>query len=263
MITKTLSKIGLTKKEIDIYLTLLSSTISLKTNLPVSTIQFTCKKLKQKKLITIVQKGRTTVYTAKPPQEIINILNKQKTEIENKKRKVQNIMHDLLLLQTNNPHTPKIQYFEGVDGIIEMLNDVLKEKKTINALFKLEKQENINPKLWDYFQNQYIPKRKKLKIKALSIFNNTLETRKYREQDSKMNRITLILPTEDFPFDACCHIYGNKVAFYSYHKNDQTGVIIDNSLIAKTQFSVFKAAWEYAKTLYVNKQYKDIELNTK
>jgi len=267
MIRQTLQSLGLNEKEIDLYLALLgagsapASVLARRTGISRSTAQYTCQQLKKRGLIGSVQKGNSFLYTAKSPQELISFLNRQKEELERKHTDVQKVMGELLSLVNDKAVIPKVRFFEGVGGMIEMLDDVLKDSKPINAMFKLEEKEDIDPVLWDYFETKYIPERKKLKNSAMSLFNDNQATREYRDNDADMNRITLLLPTEEFPFEACCHIYGNKVAFYSYQSKDLTGVIVEDELIAKTQFAVFKAAWNYARTLELNKQYKNYELN--
>jgi hypothetical protein len=70
-----------------------------------------------------------------------------------------------------------------------------------------------------------------------------------------MNRTTLSIPKNMFPFHIGIHIYSsNKVALYSMSRNDMTGIIIENENITTSLLSLFKLAWDYAKTLPENNQ---------
>jgi hypothetical protein len=43
------------------------------------------------------------------------------------------------------------------------------------------------------------------------------------------------------------HIYGDKIAFYSYLNSDLSGVIIENHNMAKSHLTLFKLAFEQAR----------------
>jgi hypothetical protein len=92
------------------------------------------------------------------------------------------------------------------------------------------------------------------------LFNTWTKTLKYRENDKKLNRISLLVDNNDFPFDSCVHIYWDKIAMYSYKRWDLVWVIIKNSFMKKSIFSIFKLAWNMAKNKDVNNDYKNIEI---
>ncbi len=258
-----LKSFGLNDKEVDIYLALLKfgsaqvSLLSHYTGISRSTVQYECKHLEKFGVIKSIRKGNVVLYVAKSPQELFSILSQRKIELERMYFRVQNIMGDLVALQGDNSVVPNVSFFEGVSGIIDILEDTLKENTTLYSVLKLEDKSEIHPELWEYFSNEYIEKRKELKNETRSIFNDNQASRDYRKLDAEMNRVTLLLPTNEFPFEACSHIYGNKVAFCSYKLKDLTGVIIENEFISKMQFSLFKGAWNYALSLDINKKYKD------
>ena len=95
---------------------------------------------------------------------------------------------------------------------------------------------------------------------AKMLYNNNALTKKYVALDQQMNRVSMLIPIKEFPFDAGCHIYGEKVAFYSYQGQEIFGVIIEDPFIRQSQFSVLKLAWNYARTLPENENYRDLTL---
>ena len=113
---------------------------------------------------------------------------------------------------------PKVKYYQGVSGIIDIFEDVLMNNVTIYGSMKID--NNIHPEVLHYIDTIYTPKRKKLKIPTYAIFNNNSKMKSYMMADLEVNRHTLLLPESDYPFPGSCYIYGNKVAFFSFTKHN-------------------------------------------
>ncbi len=264
MLEKTLSQLGLNKNEIQAYLVLLqlgtvpASTLGKRIHLPRSTAKYTCEQLTEKGIVTSSNKNNSVFYTAKDPDSLKSLIKKEKELLTNKEDNLNRIIGELKNLFTPHIALPRVQFFEGADNIKKMFEDVLKEGAAIYGCLKIS--EEIDPEIINYLREEYTPRRIRLRNPAWMIFNDTQETRKYQENDQKVNRISLLVPEKNFPFEACFHIYGGKVAFYSYAKNDLTGVIIENSNIQKSQSSLFRLAWNYARLLKANSQYKNVDI---
>ena len=261
-ISTTLTTLGLNEKEAQVYLTLLqtgstaASAIGKRTNLPRSTARFICEQLIKKGLCNAVQKKNAFLYSPEPPEKLLYFVEAKKKQVQEEEAETNRIIGELKLMM--NPHSvlPKVKFYEGVEGIIEMFQDVLNENSPLYGALRMD--ENIHPDIMNYLQKEYIPHRSILKNPAHILFNDNTITQEYQKKDKDMNRTSLLLPSEEYPFDTCIHIYGGKVAFYSYFKNDLTGVLITNKFIQKTQMSLFRSAWNFAKTFKVNERYRDI-----
>ena len=150
-IIKTLTKIGLNDKEIKIYLAALTmgqtsaSILASKTNINRSTAQYTCQWLIDKRLMSITPKGNTFLYAPEPPEKLLSLVNKEYSVLEKKMEDTHKIMWDLNSL--SNPHAtlPKVKYFTGVDGIIDMFEDILNEKKDVYWFIYLWENLNFEP----------------------------------------------------------------------------------------------------------------------
>ncbi|QQR84193.1 hypothetical protein IPJ72_03335 [Candidatus Peregrinibacteria bacterium] len=263
MIHDVLLKLGLSNNQIDVYISLLSvgtapaSSIARRLNIPRTTAKYTCQQLVNKGLIVDTNKNGGFIYTAKSPEYLHELVKKEHEQVSQKGIALDQIMGELKKLQNPQSILPKMRFYEGLDGLIEMFNDVLRDNKPINAVLCIP--DDAHPKLMEYIEKEYIPKRINLKTKARSIFNNNPRTLEYRKLDKKMNRITLLADQKEFPFEINYHVYGNKVAFYSGKESDMTGVIIENDFIAQNQFSIFKMAWYYARQQPINLQYRNEE----
>ncbi len=264
MIKETLRSLGFYDREIETYLTALSlgsttvSVISKRTKIPRGTTHYICQELVKKGLLTMVEKGNTFIFSPEPPEKLLNSIEYEEKTLHEKKDQVNRIVGELRGMM--NPHSvlPKVRFYEGVDGLKTMFEDALKHGIHLYGILAFDTE--THPDIMSYLKNIYTKKRIELGNSAHALFNDNEITREYRKNDKKVKRISMLLPKDNFPFSSNCHIYDNKIAFYSTNKNDLTGVLIENQLVRETQFSVFKAAWNYAKLLKVNTQYKDINI---
>jgi len=259
-----LESLGLNNTELKIYLALLpvgsvpASMLGKRTGISRSTAQYACHNLQKKGLLKVFKKNNTFIYSPEPPEKLVFLLEEEKKEIEEKEENVKRIVGELKAMI--NPHAvmPKVTFYEGVEGLKDMLDDVLIENFPLYGVLKIS--EETDPEITDYLMNEYTQKRMKLQNPAFMLFNDNKMTHDYRKHDKAVNRISLLLPDKEFPFDSCCNIYGNKVAFYSYESHDLTGVLIDNEHVASTQLSIFKLAWDHARTFKTNQKHKNVEI---
>lgn len=263
-LARLLHSLGLEHQEANVYLAALrlgtcpASAIAKRTNLPRSTARYTCEQLVAKQLMLTSQRKNATLFTAENPEKLKKLLEMQMEQIETRSQQLEGAMQDLKRIF--NPYTvmPKVRFYEGVDGIIELFEDVLKESQPLFGALTFTK--DMHPEIERYTNEKYIPRRKKLGNAAWMIFNDDPRSREYQKRDAEMKRVSLLVPYQEFPFNSCLHIYGNKVAFYSYNQNDMTGVMIENQTIREAQMSLFKLAWERASQMEQNKKSAKIEL---
>jgi HTH-type transcriptional regulator, sugar sensing transcriptional regulator len=263
MLKNTLKTLGLNDNEIEIYLTLITlgsapaSVIGKRANIERSHTIYLCKRLVKKGFITFIEKNKTFIFTPVPPKELLKITEKEKKQVEDKETKLHQIIGELQNMINPNAALPKIQFFEGVDGMINIYKDMLKENKDIydcNMVDRTYMHEDVI----NYWTNEYMPQREKMTNRSFSLYNRQTGKDEYTKYDKKVRRITLFLSQEDFPFRSQILIYGKKVAFCSLAATDLTGAIIENEAIWETQFSMFRLAWNYARTLPQNQAHRNV-----
>ncbi|MBD3270020.1 hypothetical protein GF376_00675 [Candidatus Peregrinibacteria bacterium] len=261
-IHQTLTQLGLNEKEIDIYLALLksgsspASMLGQRTDITRSTAQYTCQQLVKKGLVTAIENNNTFIYTPENPDKLIFLIEQEKKNLEKKEDKVERILGDLKSMLNPSAKLPKVKFLQGVDGVISAFEDALESNDVIYSAAIIS--DDMHPEIIDYVRNTYIPKRQKDQRQTYVIFNDSELTKNYQNTDKKVNRTSLLVPEEDFPFPACLYIYANKVSFLSYKKNDMIGVIIENEFIHRTMMSIFKLAWNQSLQLPINQKYSDL-----
>lgn len=264
MIKETLKKLGLSDKEITIYLALLplgkspASALAKRTGIMRSTAQYTCQQLAKKGIIRSIKKNNSFIYYPESPDNLLVLLEKEKKAIVEKEHQVERIIGDLTNMINPEASLPQVQFFSGVDGINRLFKDALNDDYPLFGAWYID--EDIHPEVSDYTNKEWLPLLKKLKLPNYSLVNDNPATLKYLMKTRDVYRKHLILPKKDFPFSACCHIYGNKVAFYSYRTHDLTGVLIENENIRQTQMALFRLAWDSARKHKMNLDRANLEL---
>lgn len=264
MLDYSLEQFGLNPTEVKVYLALLplgtvpASTLGRRLQIPRSTAKYTCEQLAQKGLIISSNKNNTTLYAARNPSHLQNLIEKQREQLEEKQSQLNEVVNELTGLFQQSEVLPKVSYFEGADNVIRMFEDVLKENKTLYGALYIN--DEVDTRILHYIEKVYIPARIKMGFQSWMIFNDDERTQKYETDHEEMNRVILYVPKDEFPFEICFHIYGEKIAFYYSTKNMSMGVIIEDARIQKMHFSLFKMAWNYALTLPANKSFKSLKL---
>lgn len=175
----------------------------------------------------------------------VSIENFQKIQAE-KLQKFESLMPELKALEKTVGDRPKVQFFEGPEGIQAALNDTLDQPlgSQIMAYATGEGYYESDPT----FINDYLRRRIKKKITVKAIGPDSDINRGYVIQDKDQLRQTHLVPSDKFPFTNEIDIYGNKVAIMSL-QGELLAVIIESASIAKTQRAIFELAWLGAEVM--------------
>src|SRR3989339_557166 len=211
MLTKFLKSIGLSEKEAQIYLSMLEigsngvSVIAKKSNLTRTTAYSVLETLQKKGFVTFYEKNKIKYYSAEQPEIIKYILNQKENECRKQEKEFQNLLPEFESLINKNQILPKVKFFEGLDGIIEIYEDTLKNNKSKLAYSSIPNVQN--EKLKKYIQEDYLSKRKKLKINVRAIFQDTPESREFIKNDKFLLRESRLVPVSQFQFRSEINIY--------------------------------------------------------
>lgn len=246
MLQNFLHSIGLSDKESKVYLTLLQignqavSIIANKSGLTRTTVYAVLESLEKKELVMSYEKNKILYYSAKSPHIIQQQLEEQSGKIRSQLDEFQNLLPQFLAMNLRGEGLPRVQYFEGLEGIKKIYEDTLnaeKEKLAYSSIPDIQNNELLK------FINEYLKKRSNRKIKVRAIMPNTPNSRQFIENDLQVLRETRLVPQEKFPFRSEVNIYNNKMAIMSLQSDILHGVLIESEAIASTEKSVFELAW--------------------
>jgi sugar-specific transcriptional regulator TrmB len=239
MDTKILEDIGLSNAEIKVYLTLLelgtstAGPILEKSGLQNSVVHMTLNKLIERGFVTFVKEGKRNHYQAANPKHIIDFINE-------KKERFQEILPELLLKQKQSKEKPEIITFRGINGIKELLMELLeaggKEHHTFGSTAK-------SLMLGDAWWVSYHKKRAERGIKAKLLFNESLAywkaEVKYPKSEIKYTKAGFEPLTETI-------IRNDKIGIIVW-TDKPLGIIIHQKEAAESYDKFFQLMWKTAK----------------
>lgn len=245
-----LKQIGLSEKEISIYLanleigTAAASIIARKAGLARTTGYSVLSELHKKGFVSRYERANTQYFTAISGQELTKLLQKKQRAMQQQVDMVQSIIPELNALHTAPIKPPKVQYFEGIEGIQQIYEDTLKGSEVEKLAYSSapETSGQLKKSILDY-----VEKRTAKGMQVRAIFPNNTDSKEYIKNDKKALRTSRLANLKQFQFKSEINIYGNKVAITSLIPPHYHGVIIESPEIAETQKAIFELAWKGAR----------------
>ena len=237
---EALKEFGLNDKETKVYLALLSlgtssvNRIAEQADIIRTTAYDILKSLIEKGLASYVIKSGVKYYESAAPEKIIAILDE-------KKRKVQEILPALKKIREFVLEKPKVEIYEGKEGLKTILEDMLITKKDICGYSSVKLL-----KLLEYYFPNFIRRRAKLKIKTRVIMERSKETKKLKKKDTEeLRELRFIKEASNFKLGY--YIYGNKVSILIAKQEEPMGILIENEELAEAEKLIFERVWNQAK----------------
>ena len=243
---ETLKLLGLSEKQSRVYSALLelgigsAKAVALRSDLKRSTTYVILDELIDLSLAMIVPRSKKKHYRALHPDIF---LEKRKQELSKVEKKMPEI--EAFMKKAGIQEKPTVMFFEGVDGIKEILNYKIEEMsgKTIYGFYATgdkKVQERFG-----YFKSEE-RKRGKLNIRAKGIAPDDPENLEmYRDSDKQTGREIVTLPKEVYSSNIAIEIGESWVKTNDF-KNLQ-GLIIENPDFAKTMREIFDLLWKHLK----------------
>ncbi|MFA5792400.1 MAG: helix-turn-helix domain-containing protein [Candidatus Gracilibacteria bacterium] len=245
-----LKKLGMSKKEIALYLKLLEYGESGVSNLSRSlgenrtSTYSLLTSMKEKGIVSFYVKNNLKIFVPSDPTILIN-------HFMDGANSLKRLLPELLAIHNKYGKTkPKITFYEGVDGI-KQIGELLLEVPGSTRLSFMGIDKNIHPEIKKYYEEDFINRRIEAKIKYRGIVTGKLPIgNKYESTEEGQLRILKYIDPKKFPMSIHIDIFpNNKVALYSYHKDDLMGVVIEHEHFYNTMKTVFELAWAGVEVL--------------
>jgi sugar-specific transcriptional regulator TrmB len=231
--------LGLTEHEVAVYLATLElgegniQEISRKSGVKRTSIYNFIDSLKERQLLLELKKGKRKFYSAVSPHHLVD---EQKSKVASMER----LIPQLLAIQNNVRNKPRVSFFEGVDGIKEIYNMTLRDKKIIYAWEDLDKTFDIMPA---QFAKWYPAERAARKIPARCIDRDTPLAREWTSKnDIRLARESRFIQSEESGTEI--NIFGDKVAFFRFDTEKPFGVVIEDKGIATAVRGAWQELWD-------------------
>lgn len=135
-ITQTFEILGLTPVAALVYRSLLSdgpaSALQLARRVKASrmAVYLAIKDLTNRGLVSTTQKGKRTQFTAENPEELLDIIEQERSQTLAKHDKLRQILPELTTLYHSSHFLPKAQIVQGLDGMMRVWHDILETLPT-------------------------------------------------------------------------------------------------------------------------------------
>ncbi|MDD5626788.1 MAG: helix-turn-helix domain-containing protein [Patescibacteria group bacterium] len=243
-----LSDLGFSDKETKVYLALLEigrgtvSAIARTASINRTTGYNILDVLVSKGLARISGKEPKEEYVAEAPNVITKLLKEKIAAYEAQLKKAAKLVPQLATIH-NIVDRPKVKFYEGKEGLIEVYEDTLTSTEEIRAYATLDDMYQALPNYFpDYFKRRA---KKKIPIKAIIPFTKVATERmKYNKEEM---RTAALIPERQFRFSPEINIYDNKVMIASWR--EKLGIIIESAEIADAMKKIYELAWAEAKRL--------------
>lgn len=184
---------------------------------------------------TFLEDGKTK-WAALNPRYLVDYIQK-------KKRIVTELFPDLEALYNLNEEKPRLVYFEGKDGLADLVASMVKETKNRGEMLSFSApgaaSGYYSTKRFENISNERVEKQILSRILIPSIEG----VPGYKEgEDWKNWRHIKIVNSQKFPFKASFDVWNNKVALLTT-KSHPIGVVVESKDIADTFRSIFNIVW--------------------
>jgi HTH-type transcriptional regulator, sugar sensing transcriptional regulator len=238
-LTKTLLDIGLSENEAKVYLAALAlgpTTIlklSKTTNIKRTTVYSVVETIRQKGLMSVEIKGWKKLFVVESPDKLKFILNAKKEQLEKN-------LPDLFSIYNLKGDEGFIKYYEGVESIKSIYEDILKRltsKDWYLVIGSTDPWINLDPK---YFKN-FLERRAK-KNSDLRLLLQESEVAKKYQTNRVINGKIKMLP-KGFSTTSNMIILQNKLVLHQLLPTTKAIVIENPSIIQMTK-EMFEIMWE-------------------
>jgi sugar-specific transcriptional regulator TrmB len=252
-IKTTLHKMGLTDREIEIYLTGLSyDSISVKelektTRINRTTIYHALDTLIQKGLVSKHESGTGAklLFSMTAPENIKKFLDREIKLLQEKKQEIDLILPLLMDRAKQKEEVFKVSHFEGIEGVKLVVEEALYCRSREWSIIAPKK--NFFSEFDKTYARYYIKTRKENHIKARSLWEYNPSSRLLAAEELRERNPRYLPEAMRGKFQSVIIIFDDKVAFISSIKNI-SAVLIQSREINETMSAMFSGLWINSKS---------------
>lgn len=258
-LNQSLTQLGLTKNETDIYLHLLKkggysgAEVYKQLNLDKSSFYRALNRLQVLKLVRIEGEKRNQKFFPEPISNLIELQKQKLSEIEDVGKNLINLTKELEVYASRSFLKNNIQIFEGENAFYDFMDEKLKGKvETIHDL-----SMNISDlypfagskKKYEVYIADHIKRRVAKGIKIELLLDNTIKPTVLQYTDeAKLKEVRQYMGK----LNTGCflNVFGDRVGFMTERAGGFWGIIIKDKLIADLMSALFGAIWQNSKIIF-------------
>ncbi|MFH0977680.1 MAG: helix-turn-helix domain-containing protein [Candidatus Woesearchaeota archaeon] len=239
-----LRRFGLTDNEIKVYKTLLAygsslaGEITTKTGIHRRNVYDSIERLIKKGLVGYVTKSNKKFFQATNPRHFLALIEKEHEDLRCREEELKKILPSLLLTQRTTKEKQRVTVFEGRNGLITVLNDILKTNRP-NICYSTTRIRFIKTYL-----SWFHEKRVRTRLKDRIILNEK-ETKRAGFL-SKLPYTQVRFIQKEFDSPLALNVYADKVGMLIFSDNP-IAILIEDRNVAASFRKYFELLWEMAR----------------
>lgn len=253
ILLKKLQKSGLSDKEALIYIALLElggaypSKIATSTSLNRSTVYMTLLHMSVKGMVNEIKKKNKLFYQVESPNKLLRYTQSKISIVNDEIESLKKILPDIEGMFTTSDK-PKITYFEGIDGVMQIYESHINVTKAYEML-AWSNASALETVLPEKFFKHYRRTKESKNITTRGIIpdadsDKTFTNRLYENFRKEIIPRMKYIGVDKFPFNAEITVYGEKsVSIVNLGKEKFTGVIIEDQTIHGLMKMIFELSW--------------------
>ena len=257
MLAKQLQGLGFTEKEARVYIGLLefgeatALQLSQKTGLNRATTYVTLAGLEKRKLVGRINNHKKTVFSIEHPLQILDLLEKEKNNVEIKIHLAKSLMPELEMLEKVTGEKAKVKFYEGKEGIVMIQKDFVRSRpKEFLNIFNI----NIALKHFPVSKNDHrqVVRDRKMSGRLIAVYDPKINIPNLPTFPKSEIRY-LPLTKFNLPFHSEVSIFNDKAVLISY-QGKLMAVVVQNKAIVDGLRLLFELAWQGSeKYLHIKK----------
>ncbi|MFA6131978.1 MAG: helix-turn-helix domain-containing protein [Patescibacteria group bacterium] len=192
--------------------------------------------LKKKGLI-FEESGAKTVFKAADPETLRRLAQAKVAASHDLLNQLSAALPTLKSQYNLVTKRPTVRMFEGIDSLKEIYRETLEDKKTI---FALVGPDDPAPEIFRWLSKTYGSARAEKGIYAYVVASGEKNIESYVKSSKEQMRSVATVDHDLYDFHGEIDVFGDKVAFISYKKEELIGTIIESSSLAATLRSAIK-----------------------
>jgi len=240
-LTANFEEIGFKKNHAVVYLALLKSgklkifDIVKKTGIQRSYVYDILCELTEKGLVSCIAKNNTKEYYADDPHKLLEIIKTKEKNISKFKTEYEGLLPYFDLANTSTADS--ILTYEGRNGIKNIFEDILKEKKNYVCFYSGESEFLKN---FGEYANTFQKKANSKKLKSRMIYSDIFKGKKPIPSQKGFVKVRFL--PKQFSSPIAILVYGNKTAIILW--KSMIGILIDSKETAKCFSDYFEVLWK-------------------
>lgn len=254
IVEKTLKELGLGDKERAILITLfeggpmLAAAIARTAKINRTTTYGVLQNLSALGLVSSTKKEGATRYQSIAPEMLPAYIRRRRNLLADSEKMLAEAIPQIKLLRAKGKSLPKVQFFEGKEGVMAVYDDHIQIEQPYEMLGFADIEEISKFLPFSYFSN-YCREKERKGITTRGIFADNPTAKKYEidiygKVNPKTKPVVRYVPAGQFPLKGEITMYGeNKVSIIQLWGENSSAILIEDKPYYDMMKVIFELAW--------------------